>query len=78
MLSSPLTGHQNTKADETQSSQTQEYNIHGVKLGTGGSRSHTWKIKSHLQSQFIYIYLLHTRTHTKELLMKYILVTASM
>lgn len=41
VLSSPLTGHQDTEADETQSSQAQEDNIHGVELRCGGSRSHT-------------------------------------
>lgn len=79
VLSSPLTGHQNTKADETQSSQAQENNIHGVELWTGRSRPHTWK---HSQQDFNLVTICNV-THwiyckyTKGLQISYVLVTAS-
>lgn len=43
MLSLSLAGHQNAEADETQSSQTQKHNVHGVELWTRARRSHTWR-----------------------------------
>lgn len=43
VLSLPLAGHQNAQADETQSSQTQKHNVHGVELWTRACRSHTWR-----------------------------------
>lgn len=87
MLSSPLTGHQNAKADETQSSQTQEDYIHGVELWSGGFRSHTWKdsqsVLLRISTIFYtrrlhveYIYTVYS-VYTKGLERSFLLVTAS-